>query len=164
MKLWITRVLLIFVLVSIGFSLGKHSAGVANSPEGAETQAQAIVSAEAPGKVLHLYSAHMTYRCFDCSSIQAITKELLDTEFSHELESGKIIYHAIDYIKNPEFSGKYDVSASTVVLVLRSGDADIDYERLDGVWTRLGNTDVMKAYIRAPVQKFLTRITDKAGG
>lgn len=148
-KLWVSRVLLGFVLVTIGFSLGRRTAPRPDA--GAEPAA----SPAAEGRKVIVYTAHMTFRCKECNQIEWLTTDLANSEFAAELESGELELLSVDYMKDMEFAGRYDISSSTVVVARFENGVETGFERLDQVWTKVRNRDEFMAYVRQAVMSAL---------
>ncbi len=143
MKLWISRLLLAFVLVTLGFAWGRKTA----------PRAESTGTAESSGAKLIVYSAHMTFRCVECNQIELTTREVLEADFAEELASGIIEFHSVDYMQDAEFARKYDISSSTVILARRDGG----FERLDEVWTKTRQPEELVSYLRNAIRSQLDK-------
>jgi len=154
-KVWLGRVLLGFVLVTIGFALGRQTAPPAPSTTG--TSIPATPGTTGADKVI-VYSVHMTFRCWECNQIEWLTKELLEREFARELASGRIEYRSVDYMKDTDFARRYDIAASTVVVVRIESGREVAYDRLDAVWTKARKRDEFMAYVREAIRIQLERL------
>ncbi len=143
-KAWTRRVLMAFVLVTIGFSLGRQTA--ASSPYGNEN------SAATHRDHIAIYAAHTTFRCFECIQIETLASELLAAEFSELLEAGEIRFVPVDYIKDTAFASRYDIPASMLVLSRVQGGQETHFERLEDVWMHVRDRDVYMAYVREALQ------------
>lgn len=152
-KLWIRRLLLAFVLVTIGFSLGRQTA-----PQSGSTVDAAGPGAEAispGGERVVVYAAHMTFRCLECNQIELLTKELLDAEFADELASGRVEFRSVDFLRDTEFARRYDIASSTVVVARFDGTKPAGFARLDEVWTKLRSREEFMAYVRTAIESHL---------
>lgn len=139
---WSARVLFAFVLVTIGFSLGRRTAPV---PETTPHPGEA--DTEGRGRVV-VYVAHMTFRCHECNQIEWFTTDLVNTEFTAELESGMLELITVDYMKNTSFAARYDISSSTVVVARFEDGEETGFERLDQVWAKVKNREEFMRYVR----------------
>jgi hypothetical protein len=133
-----------FVLVTIGFSMGRQSASSNQIPDTREATAEAMEGKD----YVDVYAAHMTFRCFECTQIETLARELLDEEFADLLEDGLIRFHAVDYMKDPAFASRYDVPASVLVLSRVEDGREAHFERLDDVWLHVRNRDLYMSYVR----------------
>ena len=137
--------LLAFSLVSIGFMLGKNSVESNNN----------LVEAGDTGDHVAVYYLHSTFRCETCNQIEAMTKELLEREYSDLLSDGRMTWKEIDFMKNTELAEEFEIAASCVVVAqIRNGEV-IDYQRLDGVWSLLDKPDFFNDYIRSAIEAYL---------
>ncbi len=145
LKTWTARILLAFVLITIGFSIGRRTA----------PRPEALPSADRPGasegdKVV-VYAAHMTFRCPECNQIEWFTNDLLNSDFTDEIESGELEFITIDYMQNPEFARRYDISSSTVIVARFEDGTEKGFERLDEVWAKIKNREDFMDYVRKAV-------------
>lgn len=141
---WTRRILMAFVLVTIGFSMGRQTASSNDAPSARE-----VVAAGVEGKDhIDVYAAHMTFRCFECTQIETLARELLEEEFADLLEEGRIRFHAVDYMKDAAFASRYDVPASVLVLSRVEDGREAHFERLDDVWLHVRNRDRYMSYVR----------------
>lgn len=149
-KVWIGRALLGFVFVTIGFSMGRQTAPAPLPGEGGGEAPAAAGETGAADKVV-VYAAHMTFRCPECNQIEWFTRELLDTEFAEDLAAGRIEFHAVDYMKNPAFARRYNISSSVIVVVRVVDGEEKDFNRLDDVWTKTRNMGDFMDYVRQAI-------------
>ena len=68
---------------------------------------------------VHVICTHATTRCPTCMTMERLTKELLDAEFSVPLASGEIIFQSINYEESQvaQFVQHFKVATASVVLV-----------------------------------------------
>jgi hypothetical protein len=149
MNTWITRLLLGFVLVTIGFAWGRQTAPRtgAGAPED---------RAEASPARLIVYSAHSTIRCVGCNHIEATAKQVVEQDFAREAAAGIIEFRTLNFSRDPGFARTYGIASSTILLVRREGGREVGFERLDEVWTKAGNDEELSGYIREAIQAALT--------
>ena len=148
----ISRLLLGFVLISIGFALGKETAARrAGSPGDAAPGSQ---QAEVGEKVI-VYYMHATIRCVTCNQIEEMAKKLVNVVLADEKEAGKLVWKEVNYQEDIQLARKFDVLASCVV-VAKSVDGEIvDFKRLDDVWTLNGKPDEFNQYIAEAIFSYL---------
>ncbi len=145
----ITRVLLIFALISIGFAMGKHSV---------KSVAQSDILPQIEGNVLAVYYLHSTFRCVTCNTIEKMTLELLETSYSKEIADGEILWINVDFQENEALAKQFEVSASCVVVANIKDGEIIDYQRMDDVWTLLNDQEAFNLYISDAIDKYLKEI------
>ena len=136
------NILLAFVLVSVGFALGKHSAG-----GGVASAAPASATEQ-----VRVYYLHGTFRCATCNSIEEMTKALLDKRFAAAMKSGELSFVEANFQKDKALAKRFDVNSSCVV-VERMKDGS--FKRLDEVWTLLSKPAEFDAYIAGAVEALL---------
>ena len=78
LKTIITHSLLAFVLISIGFALGKHSV----SSIKLDKEHSSSLKEE---KHIAVYYLHATFRCVTCNTIEKMTRTLLNDSYRKEL-------------------------------------------------------------------------------
>jgi hypothetical protein len=141
----IRNLLLIFVLVSIGFALGKHC----------DTRPQAAPPPSSAKEAVIVYYMHASFRCVTCNAIEKMTRQLLETNYNQQMRNGSIIFTEVDFQKNEPLAKQFDVISSCVV-VTRTKDGKITvFERLDKVWELLDKPDKFNAYISSAIDKLL---------
>lgn len=146
----IRNILLVFVLISIGFALGKYSV----------TKQTIAEKTNANGEVIHVYYMHAAFRCVTCNTIEKMTKELLDSKFADGLKSGKIIFSKVNFQENEKLARQFEVISSCVVVAKEKDGNIIGYKRLDEVWTLLDKPAEFNAYVSKAIQSFLSEQED----
>jgi len=63
----LTKGLVAFALISIGFALGKHAAQPSSNPVAPQPAAN--------GRQIAVYYLHSTFRCITCNTIESMTRE-----------------------------------------------------------------------------------------
>ena len=156
----LSKVLMAVVLISIGFAAGKEMA-LRSTAQNAEAVSQAAMvdhSAEPSDaheeKVL-VYYMHATFRCFSCNNIEKMAKAVVENDFADALAEGQVEWQAVNFNENTVLAQRYGVGAATVVLVRRQGGQEIAFKRLDEVWTKLGDADAFKQYVKENIQSYL---------
>ncbi len=146
----IKNLLLAFVLLSIGFAIGKNT--VRQSSGKTDTPVENAKS----GQYLRVYYTHANVRCETCNNIEKMTHNLLESKFKKELIDGRIEWQVVNFQENDVFAKKFDVTTSGVIVVSMDGEKVVDYERLDDVWTLLGEPTAFNAYLEKAFRKFLS--------
>jgi hypothetical protein len=147
----ITRVLLVFALISIGFAMGKHSV---------KSVAHQDFLPQIEGNVVAVYYLHSTFRCVTCNTIEKMTRELLETSYSKELADGDILWIEDDFQENEGLAKQFEVIASCVVVAHIKDEEIVDYKRLDEVWTLIKDPEAFNLYISDAIDKYLKEIGD----
>ncbi len=152
LRAWTMRLLLAFVLITIGFAIGRRTAPMVSASDSA---AVPVDRQQARTHQVIVYAAHMTFRCPECTQIEWLARELLENEFKDELADGSLVFKTVDYMRDPAFARKYDISSSTIVVVRLENGEERDFKRLDEVWTKTRSRDEYFNYVRAAVMESL---------
>jgi hypothetical protein len=158
----ITRsVLLAFVLISIGFALGKEVTArrqtlTSNAVRQAATAGTESSAPETMGddKVV-VYYLHTTFRCVTCNEIERLTKALVETEFADELTAGKLEWREANFQQDESLAKRYEVVSSCVVVANMQGGKEREFQRLDDVWTRYQDPADFNEYVGTAIRKYL---------
>lgn len=153
----LTRILLAFVIFSVGFAFGKHSVKAPNADSG---QVPSTVQNASPTgeNLVRLYYMHAMFRCVTCNSIEAQARKLTETEFSAELAAKKIVWEDVNFQQNKQLATKFDVVSSCIVAAVEKNGQIDSFERLDQVWTLLEKPDEFNAYVRTAIKRALSNI------
>ena len=144
----ITKLLLIFVIFSIGFATGKEVAMRAGG-------GNATVEKQLIDNGVVVYFMHARFRCVTCNSMQELTTEVLNTHFADRLAEGTIVLEEVNFQDNTTLGSRYNVASSTVVVSKIVDGEEVDFKRLDEVWTKIGNSEEFKEYIEESINYFL---------
>jgi hypothetical protein len=147
----IGRLLIAFVLVTIGFELGKESA---RTPPADPSEAAPAPPA-APGEQVIVYYMHQTFRCVTCNKIEAMTEDLVKTEFAGAMQSGRLQFRRADFQEDEALARRYNVASSSVVVVKERDGKDVAFKRLDDVWTLVGKPAEFRAYVGGVLRDYL---------
>jgi len=140
LKALIRNLLLAFVLVSIGFALGKESAqrrAGGSSPVAASGEDKLVV-----------YYLRSTFRCVTCNMVESQTGDLLYAEHTDELADGRMEYHVVDFLENRELAARYNVSGNIIVIARIEAGEEVKTVRLDQVLDRVMDADAFADYLR----------------
>lgn len=150
----VTGLLLCFVLVSIGFALGKEATLRRTRPARAGTEA---ATAPAAGSEVVVYYMYPTVRCVTCNQIEAAAHKVVHEDFAGALREGRLRWEVVNFHENDALAARYEVATSTVVVARRRGGRDEGFDRLDGVWPRADKPEELSAYIRSAVAAALEK-------
>ncbi len=147
----LTKALLVFALISIGFAMGKHSVKVDRDSEGLP---------QVDGHTVAVYYLHSTFRCVTCNTIEKLTRDLLDNAYGKELAEGKVHWIEADFQENEALARQFEIVASCVVVAEVKDGAIVGYQRLDEVWTLMSDAEAFNRYISSAIDGYL----QKTGG
>lgn len=145
----IGRLLLAFVLVSIGFAIGKE---VERNHRQADAQGAPTVAGE--DKVV-VYYMHATFRCVTCNLVESTGEELIRTEFADAVKTGRLEWRPVNYQENEDLGKRYNVGGNMIVVAKFVGGKEIANKRLDRVMELASKRDEFMAYVRSAVQELL---------
>ncbi len=153
-KTWGTRLLVGFVLVSLGFALGRDvTQRRLRSPPTSTPPAAATTAPAMPAGRIQAYYLHGSIRCVTCNTIERTAKQLLDSEFTKEMADGRITWREVNFEQEPALAKRYNVAASTLVLVKEVNGKEVAFRRLDEVWPLAEQPAALQAYIRQNLQE-----------
>lgn len=148
---FLKNILLAFVLISIGFSLGKHY-----------TTKKSVVADDTKNiSLVRVYYMHATLRCSTCNSIEKMTEQLLEEKYLQEMVDDKIEFVEVNFQENEILAKKFDVLASCVVVAKIEAGKIVAHQRLDKVWTLFQKPAEFNAYISKAVQVYLAPLEVK---
>jgi len=144
----ITKLLISFALISIGFALGKNSINHSDS------------SATAPNDekfkdYIAVYYMHSTFRCSTCNTIEKMTQTLLNDCYSQELADRAIKWQDINFQENETLAKQFGIIASCVVVAQYKTGAVVKFQRLDKVWTLMNKPKLFNQYISEAIAIYL---------
>lgn len=157
MKKIIGKLLLAFVLVSIGYALGSTAARRADAPSAAETGAApettgASSSAQTGVAVVFM---HGTFRCATCNRIETLARTLIERDFADALADGRVTWRAANFQLEPDLAARYDVGSSTLVMSRMQDGREVEFRRLDDVWTTIGDETAFTEYVEGVLRELL---------
>lgn len=157
-KKLITNLLLAFVLITIGFSLGKHNALPKVAVNGDTTLASDSNLADGK-KVVKIFYMHSTFRCITCNGIESRAREIVEKDFAEAKNNDTILWEDVNFQENELLARQFDVVASCIVVSVMQNNEIIEFEKLDEVWTLIEKPAEFDAYVKAALNKALTKVT-----
>lgn len=157
-KKLITNLLLAFVLITIGFSLGKHNALPKVAVNGDTTLASNSKLADGK-KVVKIFYMHSTFRCVTCNGIESRAREIVEKDFAEAKNNDTILWEDVNFQENELLARQFDVVASCIVVSVMQNNEIIEFEKLDEVWTLIEKPAEFDAYVKAALNKALTKVT-----
>jgi len=151
----ISNLLLAFVLISIGFAIGKETA--LNGARKAKAGEAATTTQTSGSNKVIVYYMHQTFRCVTCNQIEAMTGELIRTGFAKELADGRLEWKRENFQENEDMARRYNVASSSVVVVRMRDGKEVAHQTLDKVWTLVGKPEEFAAYVGGAIRAY----TDK---
>jgi len=146
-----------FIILSVIFSIILISGCVNNDQKISESKnSTAYTNASSGVEKVEVFHFHGTYQCDSCIAVGSLAEETVNTYFSEEVKSGKIVFaHVnIDLPLNKELVEKYGVTGSS----LRIGVYDKDgfhSEQNVNIWYKINNKDEYMSYLKGIIEKRL---------
>ncbi|HRU05366.1 MAG TPA: nitrophenyl compound nitroreductase subunit ArsF family protein [Candidatus Brocadiia bacterium] len=138
-----------FVLISIGFALGKETALRRMAQDAGPAETLAVADG------VMVYYLHGSFRCVTCAAIEKAAKDLMGREFAQERSRGRVAWQEVNFDEQPAMAKRYDVSASTVVVAKIRGGKEVEFRRLDEVWTLTDKPAELAAFIAGVIRGYL---------
>ena len=106
---------------------------------------------------LEIYHFHGTNQCYSCKTVGAYAEETVNTYFSDELESGKIVFDHIngDLPENRDLVIKYGVTGSSLWLGTYSEDGKFKAEENVNVWYKIKDKEDYMNYLKGIIDQKL---------
>lgn len=150
-KAWLRAALLAFALISIGYALGK---------EATLRRLQAAGPQEEPGPAgaqdgVVLYYMHPTLRCVTCDEMEKTILDLVHTEFAEPLAEDRLQWHEVNFEENEALARRYNVAASSLVVVRFRDGRETDHRTLEEIWTLKDRPDELRAFVSEAIRSRL---------
>ena len=142
----VTVVLLLFVGASIVVLAMKS---FRRSPPAVATASQA------DGVVVYYF--HGKTRCVTCNTIEAYAKEAVEANFSGQIDAGLLQWRVVNFESpgNEHLVKKYELIASSVVLVQMKDGSEQEWKNLDRVWELVGDKESFLKYVEEETRALL---------
>lgn len=147
----VRSLLLGFVLISIGFALGKEF----TLRSMRTTQASGPAPIGVGGDKVIVYYVHGTIRCVTCNKIEKMAHEIVQRDFASDLQGGRIEWRTANFQTDEDLARRYDIVSSTVVLVKVSQGREVESRKLSDVWIHVDSPPAFTAYVTGEIGKLL---------
>jgi pyruvate-formate lyase-activating enzyme len=110
-----------------------------------------------PANSVIAYYFHGNFRCQNCHNMEQWTKELMETCFKDQIDSGKLSFKIIntDKKENQHFMNDYNLYTKSIVLSLVKDGKEVRYENLAKIWDCLRSKQRFQEYVRTEIEKYL---------
>jgi hypothetical protein len=146
------QALLAFVLVTLGFGIGKEVTL-------RRMQTMASSSDMMSGDKVIVTYAHATIRCVSCETIERLTHETLDEQFSEAVTAGRIVLREVNFQEDTGLAKQYEIVANCVVVSHIEEGQEIRYQRLDEVWDLFEDPPAFKQFLGDVIRNYLDTST-----
>jgi hypothetical protein len=103
---------------------------------------------------------HGNLRCVSCRTIEAYTKEVLESCFKEEIAANKICLQVVNTEKegSEHFIKDYGLYTKAVVLSLVKNGKEVKFDNLQQIWELMRNKEKFQQYIKNEVSKYLKEL------
>jgi hypothetical protein len=117
-----------------------------------------VSSAKVEVEKIEIYHFHATSQCASCIAVGALAEETVNTYYSKELKSGKIVFAQInaELPENAELAKKYGVTGSSLWIGVYTKDGQFKAEQNINVWYKINDKEEYMAYLKEVIDKRLT--------
>lgn len=107
---------------------------------------------------VEIYHFHSTNQCYSCKTVGAYAEETVNTYFSNELKSGKMVFGHInvDSPENKELVDKYEAKGASLLIGTSYKDGTFTKEENTNVWYKISNKADYMTYLKGVIENKLS--------
>ena len=107
---------------------------------------------------VEIYHFHSTNQCYSCKTVGAYAEETVNTYFSNELKSGKMVFGHInvDSPENKELVDKYEAKGASLLIGTSYKDGTFTKEENTNVWYKISNKEEYLSYLKGVIENKLS--------
>lgn len=165
----VSAVLLLFVAVSIVVLIARQTSETSRSSgsgpvEGAGQEDTSRPPDAGAGQLQEnrviVYYFHGNVRCPTCLTLEAYSKEAVETSFADALQSGRIQWQVVNFDEtvNEHFLRQYDLSFQSLVLVEIKDGREAGHENLEKIWELVGDKAQYFGYVKQAIDSVMTQL------
>ena len=147
----IGKLLLGFVLISIGFAIGKETT---RNRMVAQAEAAAPIAAPGQDKVI-VYYMHATFRCVTCNLVESMGEELVRTEFADAVKAGRLEWRDVNFQQNEQLAVRYKIGGNMIIVAKFQDGKEVAHKRLDHVMELANKRNEYMNYVRGGINEML---------
>lgn len=119
---------------------------------GGETNSKFKISGDV--EKVEVYHFHSTQQCYSCKTVGAYAEETINTYFSDELKSGKVVFASIniDLAENKEIVDKYEAKGSSLLIGIYYKDGSFTKEENVNVWYKISDKTAYMNYLKGVIE------------
>ena len=146
-----TVTLLIFVFISLGYIVFQQKKMIFTSSPATPPKDTLDSS------YIEAYYFHGNSRCYTCNTIEAYTKETLESDFAEEIAHKDLLFRVInaETPENYHFIQEFQLTNPTVILARKEEGQVLQFKNLNQVWKLVKNKEQFRTYIREEVRAML---------
>lgn len=107
---------------------------------------------------LNVVCTHATMRCPSCLTIARLTREVLESDYPEMLQSGKIVFHELNYEQAAanDISDTYRIATAGVLLLrIQDGETIAHANLINQSWKLYTDEPAFKAMLREQLEAML---------
>jgi len=103
---------------------------------------------------IEIYHFHATQQCSSCIAVGNLAEATVNTYFSDELKSGKVVFASIniDLPENKEIVDKYEAKGSSLLIGTYYEYGTFTKEENTNVWYKIGNKEDYMNYLKGVIE------------
>jgi len=107
---------------------------------------------------IEVYHFHGTNQCSSCIAVGKLAEETINTYFSNELKSGKLVFGHIngDLPENSELVKKYGATGSSLWIGVYYKNGEFSKEENVNVWYKISNKEDYMNYLKGVIESKLS--------
>ena len=163
-KQLITLLLLVFVIGSVAYMVGRQAGADKAAPstvaiEKAQVEAAAAEARPAAASQVVVYYFHGNQRCVTCQKLEGYAKEAIEGHYADQLAAGQIVWKPtnVDEPANTHFVKDYGLFTKSVILSRVADGKETEFRNLDLIWDLVKDKALYTEYIRSQVSDFLEK-------
>lgn len=155
-RIFLLVVTLILMVGALSFAVLARNRGTSHSQA---AQTTGISGGTRNSKVVAYYF-HGTTRCFTCRKIESLSRDVVTSDFSLQLQSDQLEWQSVNVEQpgNEHLFDDYKLVTWSLVLVTYKNGKQTDYRNLTDVWTLVNNEPAFRSYVKNGVQAALERV------
>jgi hypothetical protein len=143
--------LLAFVLITIGFAIGKEVTLRRVAP----VLPYDATSADTSLNQVVVCYAHTTFRCVSCNTIERLVQETLNEQFAEAVAQKQVVFQEVNFQADTAFAKQYEIVANCVVLQQIKQGKETQHQRLDKVWELYEDPPAFKTYLADAIHNYM---------
>ena len=125
--------------------------------EAAENEAKDTAAVEPQPHHLVVTYFHTTFRCPTCQNIEKYSEAAVHSNFEDELQSGKLVWRAInvDEPENKHFIKDYQLYSKHLIISEIKDGKEVRWKDLEKVWMLVRNQNKFENYVKTEISDWL---------
>ncbi len=101
---------------------------------------------------------HTTLRCPTCHRIETLSEEAIKRTFANELETGTLVWRAInvDESENKHYNADYQLFTKSVIISEVKDGKEIRWKNLDKIWVLVRDEEAFSQYVTSEINAWMT--------